>query len=167
VVGELERGFRRDLEGLHQSLLALPRGAAPASWALVSHDDWTSFTSGATLAVRESREEVLAVAGPWAASLLEALTAAQQRGLSVRAMSLGSTPHPGLTVRDVPDEELRAYWSGRPVLVVVDRAQAWCGVEQGPGVGSGVETTHGAVVPFFRHLLRRELAGGLSREEEA
>ncbi len=160
VVGELDRSFRRDLEGLHQSLLALPHGATSGSWTLVPHDDWTGFTTGAALAVREAREEVLAVAGPWAAPLLDALTLAQQRGLAVRGMSLGPPPtaHPGLTVRDVPDAELRAYWSGRPVLVVVDRTQAWCGVEQSPGAGSGIETTHGSVVPFLRHLLRRELA---------
>ena len=158
VVGELERSFRRDLEGLHQALRALPRGSAANSWTLVSRDDWTGFATGATLAVREARDEVLAVAGPWAASLLDALEVALQRGVTVRAMSLGRTTPPGVTVRDVPEEELRAYWSGRPLLVVVDRAQAWCGVEQSPGVGSGIETTHGAVVSFLRHLLRRELA---------
>lgn len=157
IVGELERSFRRDLEGLHQTLRALPRGAAASSWTLASHDDWTGFTTGAAHAVREAREEVLAVAGPWAASLLDALDDARQR-VTARALSLGRTAHAGLTVRDVPDKDLRAYWSGRPVLVVVDRAQAWCGVEQSPGVGSGIETTHAAVVPFLRHLLRRELA---------
>lgn len=156
VVGELERGVRRDLDSLQHTLRALPRDSAVAQTAVTLLDDWVEFERSAVAAVRAAKEEVLAVAGPWAADTLTALAEASNRGLAVRALSLGVPSPPEVAVRPVAEQDLLAYWSGRPVIVVIDRGLALCGTLTSES-GRGVLTTHGALVPFLRHLLRREL----------
>jgi HTH-type transcriptional regulator, sugar sensing transcriptional regulator len=159
VIGELERGVRRDLDSLHQALRALPRELAVEQTAVTSFDDWPGFERAAATAVRGAREEVLAVAGPWSAALLEALADSTGR-VATRALSLGDSAPAGLAVRPVAEADLIGYWSGLPVAVVVDRSLALSGTRDAAGSGRGILTTHGGVVPFVRHLLRRELAGG-------
>jgi hypothetical protein len=61
-------------------------------------------------------------------------------------------------VREVVAREIEAYWGGFPVAVVADRRRAVCGVVQRGEVAAGIVTDHLGVVPFLRHLLRRELA---------
>lgn len=157
VVGELERGLRRDLDSLQQALRTLPRDAAVAQTAVTMLDDWVEFERAAVAAVSTAKDEVLAVAGPWAAATLAAIAGATTRGLAVRALSLGEPAPPEVAVRVVAEHELVTYWSGHPVIVVVDRGLALCGTLT-PEAGRGVLTTHNALVPFLRHLLRRELA---------
>ena len=101
--------------------------------------------------------EVLAVVGPWVPELLPALTEARRRGVAVRVVSLGLPAPEGAIVRDVPPAELGAYWGGLPVAVVGDRRRVVCGVFA-PDDVRGVATSNPGVVPFLRHLLRRELA---------
>lgn len=158
VVDGLQRGFLKDLGALQESLRALPVGRGAESGRLVIHDDWRAFESGAAKAVDQASEEVLAVAGPWAPAVMDALVRARGRGAAVKALALGRPAPQGLAVRDVPEHDLLAYWSGRPLAVVLDRSTAWCGIQPEHGGGGGIETAHAALVPFLRHLLRRELA---------
>lgn len=159
VIGELERGMRRDLDSLHQVLRALPREGAVEQTAVTSFDAWPDFEGAAVSAVRGAREEILAVAGPWSPALLDAVADAARR-VATRAVSLGDPAPAGLPVRAVAEADLIGYWSGLPVAVVVDRTLALSGTRDSGGSGRGIVTTHGGVVPFVRHLLRRELAGG-------
>jgi sugar-specific transcriptional regulator TrmB len=101
--------------------------------------------------------EVLAVVGPWVPELLPILAEARRRGIAVRVVSLGLPAPEGAIVRDVPRAELEAYWGGLPVALVGDRRRAVCGVLASDGV-RGIATSSPGVVPFLRHLLRRELA---------
>jgi hypothetical protein len=57
----------------------------------------------------------------------------------------------------VPTAELVRYWGGLPVAVLADRTRAVCGTVDGDRC-DGVATTSPGLVPFLRHLLRRELA---------
>lgn len=157
VVGELERGMRRDLESLQSNLRALPRGTAVDHSAVTLLDDWAEFERAAAGAIAAAREDVLAVAGPWAPTVLEAVAATT---VPVRALSLGQPAPTGIPVRVVTEDDLIAYWSGLPVAVVVDRSLALSGTRDAAGAGRGIMTTHSGIVPFVRHLLRRELAGG-------
>jgi sugar-specific transcriptional regulator TrmB len=160
VVAELERGLRRDLETLQRELQALPRGSRSEGGAIHVSETWVDFIERAVAAVSRAREEVMAVVGPWAGPLLDALTTAAARGVAVRALSLGEAgDRPGITVRSIGADELVPYWSGYPVAVVVDRVEAMSAILFPDGSGGGVAATHAAVVPFVRHLLRRELAG--------
>jgi len=52
---------------------------------------------------------------------------------------------------------LTAYWGGLPIALVVDRERAVCGVLTAGG-GAGLDARNPGLVPFVRHLLRRELA---------
>lgn len=161
VVAEIERAFRRDLTTLQDHLRRLP-ATAEGSVDVASHATWERYRDAVVRCVDAARQEVLAIGGPWEPALAAALTGAVARGLTVRAVWLGLPAPDGATVRAVDTAELRAYWSGLPVAVVADRAHALCGVVHEPGVGGGIETSHAAVVPFLRHLLRRELTGGAS-----
>jgi HTH-type transcriptional regulator, sugar sensing transcriptional regulator len=107
--------------------------------------------------IAAARQEVLAVIGPWIPELLPLLDEARRHGVSVRAVSLGLPAPQGAIVRDVPRADLEAYWGGLPVSVVADRRHAVCGVLASDS-GRGISTSNVGVVPFLRHLLRRELA---------
>jgi sugar-specific transcriptional regulator TrmB len=160
VVGELERGFRRDLETLHQALRTLPRAARASGDGVTVFDRWDEFEQHAATTVIRAREEVLAVAGGWAGTVLGALADRAAQGLAVRAVSLGDAGGPqGIAVRPVSTDDLVSYWSGLPVALVVDRTEALTGLRLPDGTGSGMATTNATLVPFMRHLLRRELAG--------
>lgn len=107
--------------------------------------------------IATSAIEVLAVVGPWVPEVFPALTEARRRGIAVRVVSLGHPAPEGVTVRDVPRTELGSYWGGLPVAVVGDRRLAACGIFAPESV-QGVATSNPGIVPFLRHLLRRELA---------
>lgn len=162
VIGELERAMRRDLDALQQTLRALPREGAVEQTAVTSFDAWPDFERAAIGAVRGGREEILAVAGPWSPALLEAVADASRR-VATRALSLGTPAPAGVSVRVVPEADLIGYWSGLPVAMVVDRTLALSGTRDAAGTGRGIITAHNGIVPFVRHLLRRELAGGLEQ----
>jgi hypothetical protein len=52
---------------------------------------------------------------------------------------------------------LREYWGGEPLALVSDRSRAVCGVFFPSGNAAGLATGSAGVVPFLRHVLRREL----------
>jgi sugar-specific transcriptional regulator TrmB len=101
--------------------------------------------------------EVLAVVGPWAPAVVEALARARGRGVAWKVVSLGAPAPEGAALRMVAPAELTAYWGGMPVALVADRAQVVCGIISDERT-EGMRTTSPGVVPFLRHLLRRELA---------
>lgn len=161
LLAELERGFRRDLVSLDESLRRLPQ-AAPGDGGT----DVQLLTTAEALLARAVRTandaagELLIVFGPWAGDLGAALERASARGVSVRSVSLGEPASAGGMVRPVPEPELRAYWGGLPIAVVADRSRAVFGVLTEGASASGLATDAVGAVPFLRHLLRRELAGG-------
>ena len=111
----------------------------------------------AARAIDVSEGEVLAVLGPWAGEVVAATGRARRRGLTSRVVYLGEGAPEGAVRRPVAEAELMPYWGGLPVLLVCDRAHAVCGVVRDGGA-EGIETRSSGVVPFLRHLLRRELA---------
>jgi sugar-specific transcriptional regulator TrmB len=159
LVAELERGFRRDLVQLDESLRRLPQGQGDAVSDLEVLVTPDRLIARATEAVDAASTEVLAVFGPWADGLGAALESARARGAAIRAVSLGPSPLEGITVRSVGESELRSYWGGLPIAVVVDRARTVFGVLSAGASASGFATGAAGAVPFLRHLLRRELAG--------
>lgn len=158
LVAELDRSFRRDLAELEDTLRALQRSAGRGG------GDLELLTSSEDLAARvedvaaAATGELLVVTGPWAQSTYEALERAERRGAQVRITALGSPAPNGSVVRTVPDSELSEHWGGLPVAAVADRTSAVLGVMTTEGA-SGIATELPGVVPFIRHLLRRELAG--------
>jgi len=136
-------------DGLHAS----PEASAGQAelWSLVE------VVGELSRCVTAATMEVLAVVGPWVPELLPVLAEARGRGVAVRVVSLGLPAPEGAIVRDVPRAELEAYWGGLPVALVADRRRAVCGVLASDGV-RGIATSSPGVVPFLRHLLRRELA---------
>ena len=65
-------------------------------------------------------------------------------------------------MRAVPESQIESYWGGLPIAVVADRRRAVCAVASAVGA-TGVATEHPAIVPFVRHLLRRELASAAAQ----
>jgi hypothetical protein len=53
---------------------------------------------------------------------------------------------------------LQAYWGGLPVALAADRRRVLAGVLLSGEAASGIVTDQPGVVPFIRHLLRRETA---------
>lgn len=111
------------------------------------------------LALESAEREALAVVGPWSLEVFESLARGRERQLGIRIVSLGSPAPDGAVVRSVSESELRGYWGGLPLALVVDRSRALCAVERA-GEWVGVDAAHPGLVPFVRHLLRRELASG-------
>jgi sugar-specific transcriptional regulator TrmB len=163
LVARLRRETTRDLDSLARELGSVERPrAATASPALEVLSDAETFLDRVAAAVRSATDELLAVVGPWAAGIYGEVEAAARRGATARILCLG-TPAPGRAiVRPVPVAELEAYWGGFPVALVADRRRAACGVLRGDGTAAGLVTGHAAVLPFMRHLLRRELASAPS-----
>lgn len=116
-----------------------------------------AVVSEASRCITAATLEVLAVVGPWVPELSPVLAEARRRGVPVRAVSLGLPAPESAIVRDVPRAELDSYWGGLPVAIVGDRRHAVCAVLSPSGV-RGIATSNPGVVPFLRHLLRRELA---------
>ena len=159
LLAELERGFRRDLLELDESLRRLPQGSGGIASDLEVLVTSERLIARAVESVGGASTEVLAVFGPWADDLGAALGAARGRGAAIRAVSLGPSSLEGLIVRSVSEAELRSYWGGLPIAVVVDRARTVFGVLARESA-SGFATSAAGAVPFLRHLLRRELASG-------
>jgi|GEM_PF-1728956 len=111
----------------------------------------------AAAAADDAEHEVLAVVGPWAPFVGEALARARSRGVAWKVVSLGAPAPEGAALRAVPSAELTAYWGGLPVALVCDRTVAVCGILSGTRA-EGIRSANGGLVPFLRHLLRRELA---------
>lgn len=159
LVAELERAVRRDLASLEKHLKELTstgHGEPASSYESIA--DAESLLSHADRCVASAKDELLAVLGPWAAALYPTLDRATARRVSVRALSLGEPAPRNAAVRSVAGKELISYWGGQPMVVVADRVAAVCGTIGGDGSASGMATRSPGVVPFLRHLLRRELA---------
>jgi sugar-specific transcriptional regulator TrmB len=161
LVAEIDRSFRRDLTDLQESLQSLPLAGTGGSAELEMLTSVDKLLDRASSCADAAVSEVFAVTGPWADALNSRLAAAAARRVQVRAVSL-SDPAPAFAVsRAVTEDQLRAYWGGLPVAVVADRGRAVAGVISSSGdSASGVATTSPGIIPFLRHMLRREVAGG-------
>jgi HTH-type transcriptional regulator, sugar sensing transcriptional regulator len=163
LVGRLGRESQRDLDQLARWLSALERrldvAAAPAVALL---PDRATVLDRCTACARGAQEELLAVVGPWAAELFQDLARGRRSHVAVKVLSLGSPAPAGAVVRPVPGPEIEAYWGGLPIAVVADRRRAVCAVANAT-TATGVATEHPALVPFVRHLLRRELASAATQ----
>jgi sugar-specific transcriptional regulator TrmB len=156
----LAAGVRQELADVARKLGVEGAGAQPASQASAETGELqgrVAVVGEVSRAIAASVREVLAVVGPWVPELLPALSEARRRGVAVRVVSLGLPAPEGAIVRDVPRAELGSYWGGLPVAVVGDRRRAVCGIFSPDGV-RGIATSNPGIVPFLRHLLRRELA---------
>jgi sugar-specific transcriptional regulator TrmB len=159
LVGRLRHELISDLESLTGELSRVERAASAGALPPFEHlADAAALLDRAAACARSAREELLAVVGPWAAGIFADLAASRSRAGAVRLISLGSPAPAGAGVRDVAAREIEAYWGGLPVALVADRRRAVCGVLQRDGRAAGVGTEHPGVVPFLRHVLRRELA---------
>lgn len=148
----------RDLAALAQELGTSPPAAAQGALESDRVSGEASLVGDAARAADAAAREILAVTGPWAPALGDALARATLRGVNVRAVSLGTPAPEGAMVRDVPRKELTAYWGGLPVALIADRGHAVCGIVTPDGGAEGIATRNPGLVPFVRHLLRRELA---------
>lgn len=160
VLERLAAQHEREVDELATELGSPPPGRRARSASRSGSerlDGQAALGAAAVAAVDAAEHEVLAVVGPWAAGTLHALRRARQRQVATRVVALGSPPPEGAILRQVSEDELVGYWGGLPVALVCDRAHAVCGVMAG-GSTSGVETRSAGLVPFLRHLLRRELA---------
>jgi sugar-specific transcriptional regulator TrmB len=159
LIGRLRHETARDLEALTAELGSLQRQRrSPAAAGLETVDDGKTFLDRVAMCARSAREELLAVVGPWASEVYKELEAAARRGVTLRLLCLGTPAPRAAAVRSVPVGEIEAYWGGLPVALVADRHRAVCGVMHRDGTAAGVVTEHPGVLPFVRHLLRRELA---------
>ncbi len=161
LMAELERLFRRDLTDLEGVLRQLP---AAGDGSAIAHGlegiaAAEQLLERAAACADGAREELLAVVGPWAPAVCDAVVRALGRGVSVRAVSLDGPAPEGVALRPVPHEDLVGYWGGLPLALEADRTRAVAGVLREGGGASGIVTSMPGVVPFIRHLLRRETAG--------
>lgn len=164
LVGRLRREMARDLESLVGELGSLERQKrAPAPPSLEEVRDGDAFLDRVAACARSATEELLAVLGPWASEVYADLESVPRRGVTARVLCLGTPAPHSAAVRSVPAAEIEAYWGGLPVALVADRRRTVCGVMHGDGTVAGVVTEHGAVLPFVRHLLRRELASAAAQ----
>ncbi|HXY19933.1 MAG TPA: helix-turn-helix domain-containing protein [Gemmatimonadales bacterium] len=158
LLGRLGRETQQQLQRLAQQLSAVERRSAqpgPAAVELLA--ERSAVLDRVAEWARGAREELLAVVGPWASDVYQDFVRARGARTAVRLLSLGEPAPEGALVRAVSPADIRSYWGGLPIAVVTDRRRAVCALETGSGT-TGVATTHPAVVPFVRHLLRRELA---------
>jgi sugar-specific transcriptional regulator TrmB len=158
LVGRLRRDFASGLDSLARTLGQIRR-AEPAGGlhAVEPITDRASLLEQVADCARGARAELLAVVGPWMSDAfadLESLRA----GVSARVLSLGAPAPAGAMVRQVPAREMESYWGGLPVALVADRRRAVLGIVLGSTEATGIATEHPGVMPFVRHLLRRELA---------
>lgn len=163
LVGRLGREAQRDVEQLARWLSSVERrreGLTATTLALLS--DRSAVLDSCASCARGAKEELLAVVGPWASDLFPDLSTRSRSRVAVKVLSLGSPAPGGAIVRAVSVAEIEAYWGGLPIAVVADRRRAVCAVSSGAGA-TGVATEHPALVPFVRHLLRRELAAAATQ----
>jgi sugar-specific transcriptional regulator TrmB len=161
LVGRLRREAARDLDSLAKELGSLERRPAAAAGDLEVLHDGQTFLDRVAACARSATDELLAVVGPWASEVYGDLEAVARRGVTSRVLCLGTPAPASAAVRHVPAAEIEAYWGGYPLALVADRRRAVCGVVHGDGTAAGLVTEHGAVLPFVRHLLRRELAAAV------
>jgi len=159
LVERLASESRRHLEQLGRTLASARRPSASDVGLLEVLGGKAAVLDRVSAWARSAREELLAVVGPWASDVFDDLARPRATRVAVRLLSLGTPGPAGAAVRAVPREEIAGYWGGLPIALVVDRRRALCALVETPDA-SGVATTHPAVVPFLRHLLRRELAAG-------
>ncbi len=160
AVERLAARLEKELASLARELEAPGAGrriGRPEAHGFARLDGRRRLVAAAGAAADAARSEILAVVGPWADDLYGPLQRARQRGAAVRMVALGRPAPDGAVLRAVPESELIGYWGGMPVVLVADRSRAVCGVVTGEQA-DGVETRSLALVPFLRHLLRRELA---------
>lgn len=163
VVLLLERRFTRNLRALEESLRTLgARASDDSAGAGDGIADAAALLSQAAGCAASATAELLVVGGPSANGLSGALAAARLRGASVRALWLGDPAPADVVTRPVDPPALVAYWGGEPLVLVADRQRAVCGVFTGDRGAAGIATASSGIVPFLRHLLRRELAAGAS-----
>ena len=160
LIAEFERSYRRDLSVLEERLRQVtPQNAVAEPPPLPVHDPDVLLDHAAEIC-RAARTELLVVMGPWASSLIAPIAIARGRGVAARIVSLGEPAPEGAALRTAPVAEVRAYWGGLPVLVLADREHAVCGVLGEAGRATGIVSSSRGLVPFLRHLARREFAGG-------
>jgi len=158
LLARLARESERHLQQLARHLAAVERRSGePSAGSLEMLLERAAVVDRVSACAREARSELLAVVGPWIAEVYGHLTPQRGARSTVRVLSLASPAPAGAVVRVVPTAEIREYWGGLPIAIVADRRRAVCALETGSGT-TGIATSHPAVVPFVRHLLRRELA---------
>jgi sugar-specific transcriptional regulator TrmB len=158
LVLRLRREYSSDLDSLADTLSRVRQVQSRAGLASVeSLADPASLFARAIDCARSARSELLAVVGPWARETFADLEGGRGR-VNRRVLSLGAPAPADAAVRVIPPREIEAYWGGLPVALVADRRRAVCGVVRGAGDAAGIATEHPGVIPFVRHLLRRELA---------
>lgn len=160
LLSSLQRSFSRDLADLEDALRSLPRAGTTAAKTGLEVITTTAALADSAAACADGAEtELLAVTGPWAPPLNQAIERAASRGVVVRAVSLMAPAPEGASLRPVAESDLRAYWGGLPVAVAADRGRAVFGTVQDSDTASALTTDVAGVVPFIRHLLRRETTG--------
>lgn len=158
LIGRLRHEFSAGLDSVAEQLSRIPHTQrGPGLESVESISGRASLLEHAAACARGARSELLAVVGPWAADVFAALEKPSS-GVAERLLSLGRPAPAGATVREVPTREIEAYWGGLPVVIVADRRRAVCGIMLGRNDAAGIATGHPGVIPFLRHLLRRELA---------
>ena len=158
LVDKLRRAFTSGLDSLASSLSAIRRAAPPTDLPGVETiGDRDALFERVVSSARGARSELLAVVGPWAAPVFADLQA-PRGGARARLLSLGAPAPAGAALREVSPGEIEAYWGGLPVAVVVDKRRAVCGILLDGPRAAGIATEHPGLMPFLRHLLRRELA---------
>jgi sugar-specific transcriptional regulator TrmB len=159
LIGRTRRELAQDLDSLARDLSAIePSRRRAAAQAIEPLAGRAALLDRAVECARGAREELLAVVGPWVSDAYRDLEAARGRRIATRLLSLGTPAPVGAVVRAVPPGEIEAYWGGLPIALVADRRRAVCGVVGRSESASGISTEHPGVIPFLRHLLRRELA---------
>lgn len=164
VVATLETGFRKGAESLSRRMTDLAAQSPPHDTGAVEQlDSVDLLLDAASRCASASRRELLAVVSGWAKPVFPELERAALRGVACRLLALGNPAPHGAAMRVVPDAELVSYWGGSPLVLVADGHRAVCAVHASDGRATGVYAQHAGLVPFLRHLLRRELsaaAGG-------
>jgi sugar-specific transcriptional regulator TrmB len=163
LLGRLGRESQQHLERLAKQLAAVERrGSRAVATAVDVLPERSAVLERASAWALGAREELLAVVGPWVSELYPDLARTRSPRSVVRLLSLGTPAPAGAIVRTVPPSEIQSYWGGLPIAIVSDRRRAVCALDSGSGT-TGVATSHPAVVPFIRHLLRRELASAAAQ----
>ncbi len=143
-----------------RDLSQVQRGSTVPFPQVESLGDRALLLERAAACARGAKSELLAVVGPGARDLFGVL---EESRPGSRILALGAPAPAGAVVREVAAREIEAYWGGLPVAVLVDRQRAVCGILRADGGASGIATEHPGVIPFLRHLLRRELAAASPR----
>lgn len=159
LIADLDRSYRKDLSDLEEQLRQVAP-SVPAEAAPVTVRDADSLLDHAAELCRAARSELLIVMGPWASSLIAPIAIARGRGTTARIVSLGEPAPEGATIRPTPVTEVRSYWGGLPLLVLADREHAVCGVLGDGEHALGIVSSSPGLLPFLRHLVRREFVGG-------